>query len=195
MSAADPQNAVSTREPLPAPIALPLPSVQSLARRTLTAFLVTFLFSRVVVLLIMTRHFPDMFLYVGQTHVHHLNYGIFLLVIVGAWGVFARPRGRTAVRWMPLAYGVGLGLTFDEFGMWLHLGGGYWQRASYDAVVWVGVALSLLSTLPGIRRWKPLHWTAALAIVCVSVYALKLMSEVLNLWQPFLKQLESLAPQ
>ena len=28
-----------------------------------------------------------------------------------------------------------MGLTFDEFGMWLHLGGGYWQRASYDAVI------------------------------------------------------------
>jgi len=34
-----------------------------------------------------------------------------------------------------LVYGVGLALTFDEFGMWVHLGGPYWQRASFDAVV------------------------------------------------------------
>ena len=28
-----------------------------------------------------------------------------------------------------------MALTFDEFGMWLHLGGSYWQRASFDAVI------------------------------------------------------------
>ena len=35
-------------------------------------------------------------------------------------------------------YGVGLALTFDEFGLWFHLGGSYWQRASFDAVVVIG---------------------------------------------------------
>ena len=34
-----------------------------------------------------------------------------------------------------IEYGVAMGLTFDEFGMWLHRGGGYWQRASFDAII------------------------------------------------------------
>lgn len=108
---------------------LPRPIASRLARWTLAAFVLTFLLSRIFVLLIMTRRMPDLFLHVGQTHVHHLNYGIFLLVAVGGWLLFSPPAGhrRSAAAVM---YGIGLALTFDEFGMWLHLGGSYWQRAS-----------------------------------------------------------------
>lgn len=62
--------------------AAPLP-LRRLARITFTTFLLTFIAARVLVILIMTRRFPDLFLHVGQTHVHHLNYGIFLLAAVG----------------------------------------------------------------------------------------------------------------
>lgn len=96
-----------------------------LARLLLTVFVLTFLLARIIVLLIMTRRVPDLFLYVGGTHVHHLNYGIFLLAASGAWLLFAQPSGRSATV-VAVAYAVGLALTFDEFGMWLHLGGGYW---------------------------------------------------------------------
>jgi len=56
-----------------------------LARLVLAAFLLTFVAARILVLLIMTRRMPDLFLHVGGTHVHHLNYGIFLLAGVGAY--------------------------------------------------------------------------------------------------------------
>src|SRR4249919_3815933 len=98
-----------------------------LARWALAAFVLTFLLARIAVLLIMSRRMPDLFLYVGQTHVHHLNYGIFLLSAMGAWLLFVPPGPDARVRVVAaLVYGVGMGLTFDEFGMWLHLGGGYW---------------------------------------------------------------------
>ena len=42
-----------------------------------------------------------------------------------------------------MAYGVAMALTFDEFGMWLHLGGSYWQRASVDAIIVVAAVLGL----------------------------------------------------
>ena len=38
----------------------------------------------------------------------------------------------------------GLALTFDEFGLWVHLGGSYWQRASFDAVVVIGPLLTMI---------------------------------------------------
>ena len=45
-----------------------------------------------------------------------------------------------------MVYAIGLALTFDEFGMWLHLGGSYWQRASFDAITVVGTLLGLAAT-------------------------------------------------
>ena len=88
--------------------------------------------------------FPD------GTHVHHLNYGIFLLAAVGGYSVFRRPTGRTA-EITALIYGVAMGLTFDEFGMWLHLGGSYWQRASVDAVI----VVAALVWIGGLRAQPP----------------------------------------
>src|SRR5512137_1529347 len=91
-----------------------------LARLVFFAFLVTFMLSRIVVFLIMARRIPDLYLYVGGTHIHHLNHGIFLLAGVGAFFLFAQPQGRS-LKAAAALYGIGLALTFDEFGMWLRL--------------------------------------------------------------------------
>jgi hypothetical protein len=142
-----------------------------LARAALAAFVLTFALSRILVLLIMSRRIPDLYLHVGQTHVHHLNYGIFLLSGIGAYLLLAAPEGR-ARRRAALVYGVGLGLTFDEFGMWIHLGGPYWQRASYDAIVVVGSLLALFTMAPPLKRFGRPHWaTLAGLVVVLSLFA------------------------
>ncbi len=64
-----------------------------------------------------------------------------------------------------VVYGVGLALTFDEFGMWLHLGGGYWQRASFDGVSVVATLLGLVAYAPAIQQFRPAHWWAAVVSV------------------------------
>ncbi|MBI5221852.1 MAG: hypothetical protein HY979_03535, partial [Candidatus Magasanikbacteria bacterium] len=38
-------------------------------------------------------------------------------------------------------YGIGLGLTFDEFGMWVRLADTYWVRQSYDAIIVIFLVL------------------------------------------------------
>jgi hypothetical protein len=124
-----------------------------LARRVLYAFLLTFIAARVLVFLIMARWIPDFYVHVAGTHVHHLNFGIVLLAVVGAYLLFGRPTGR-ALSIAGAIYGVGLGLTFDEFGMWLHLGGSYWQRASFDAIVVVAGLLALIAYVP---HWRILY--------------------------------------
>ena len=147
----------------------------ALARRVLVAFVFTFVAARVLVFLIMSRRAPDLFLHVGGTHVHHLNYGIFLLAGTGAYLLFAGPCGgrRSAAAAM---YGVGLALTFDEFGMWLHLGGGYWQRASFDAVAVLAALLGLVACAPALGRLRAAHWaTAALLLAAVGVFAVLLV--------------------
>jgi hypothetical protein len=106
-------------------------SRRRLARPVLVAFLFTFMAVRVLVFLIVARRIPDVYLSLGGTHEHHLNYRIFLLSGVGAYVLLGRP-GPRGLRWSAILYGIGLALTFDEFGLWLHLGGSYWQRASFD---------------------------------------------------------------
>ncbi|MEI9960479.1 MAG: hypothetical protein WDM76_04895 [Limisphaerales bacterium] len=44
---------------------------EHLARIVLCWFLIAFLASRIMVLLIMTRRVPDFYLHVGGNHVHH----------------------------------------------------------------------------------------------------------------------------
>ena len=142
------------------------------------AFVLTFLISRVCVLLIMTRRLPDFFFHVGTTHVHHLNYGIFLLCIVAGWSLFVPLDGRR-LRIALLAYGVGLALTFDEFGMWLHLGGGYWQRASYDAVILVASLLALFAFSPSLRRFHAKHWSVlAILLIALASFVMLLIERV-----------------
>ena len=112
----------------------PPSSSRHLARLVFVAFLLTFIVSRTLVILIMIRRVPDLFLHLGGTHVHHLNYGIFLLSTIAAVLLFGKVNDAQRAA-CAVVYGIGMALTFDEFGMWLHLGGSYWQRASFDAVV------------------------------------------------------------
>ena len=135
------------------------------ARLVFFTFLLTFTASRILVFLIMSRRVPDLYLHVGGTHVHHLNYGIFLLCGVGAYLLFGQPTGNW-LRATAIAYGVGLALTFDEFGMWIHLGGSYWQRASFDGVAVITGILGFIAYFPFSLRRRP--WWQVVVIVTVT---------------------------
>lgn len=137
-------------------------------RVILASFVLTFIAARVTVFLIVSRRLPDLYLHVGGTHVHHLNYGIFLLSAVGAYLLLGRPTERRLMA-SALAYGIGLALTFDEFGMWIHLGGSYWQRASFDAVVVIAGLLGLIVVAPRLSQFRPQHWTTAVALVVATL--------------------------
>src|SRR5438876_11743632 len=54
---------------------------------------------------------------VAGMHIHHYVYGIFILVVAGYLALIFKSDRATA--WIALLYGLGVGLTFDEFGMWL----------------------------------------------------------------------------
>jgi hypothetical protein len=70
----------------------------------------------------------------GDTHIHHLVWGIVLLLLSGVLTVvFDPPLEVTGV-----IFGIGAALTLDEFALWLHLEDVYWSekgRQSVDAVI------------------------------------------------------------
>ena len=135
-----------------------------LARRALFSFIVTFVLARICVFLIMAGEMPNFYFFVRGTHVHHLNYGIFLMSVVCGYSVFRRPTGRAA-EITALLYGLAMGLTFDEFGMWLHLGGSYWQRASVDAVIVVAALFGLVAFARSLEKFEARHFRAFIALM------------------------------
>jgi hypothetical protein len=135
-----------------------------LARFALFGFIVTFIVARACVFLIMSHRMPNMYFFMHGTHVHHLNYGIFLLAGVAGYSVFRRPVGRKA-EITALLYGLAMALTFDEFGMWLHLGGSYWQRASVDAVIIIAALFALFGFARSIERFESRHLRAFIVLV------------------------------
>lgn len=90
---------------------------------------------------------------VGGTHIHHLVWGILLLLVFGYVGAVVAPGSP----WHEIAivlFGVGAGLTLDEFALWLNLRDVYWQkegRRSIDAVI-VAAALAGLA-VTGFSAW------------------------------------------
>ncbi|HEY2466188.1 MAG TPA: hypothetical protein VGI32_19155 [Steroidobacteraceae bacterium] len=151
----------STLTAAPARIAIePAP----LARRALFAFIITFIAARTLVLLIMSNRMPNLYFFLRGTHVHHLNYGIFLLAAVAGYMLFSARCDRD-LRRAALGYGVAMALTFDEFGMWLHLGGSYWQRASVDAVIIVAALFALIGFGTAARNFESRHVRASIAVL------------------------------
>jgi hypothetical protein len=173
---------------------IPRETAHRLARRTLFGFLITFLLARVCVFLIMADAMPNFYFFLHGTHVHHLNYGIFLLATVCGYSVFRRPTGRKA-EITALLYGVAMGLTFDEFGMWLHLGGSYWQRASVDAVIVVAALFGLVAFGRTVKRFEARHfWSFVILIILVLGFGVVLdvaSNRIGNQMGPTLETLEA----
>ncbi len=145
-------------------VTLECPDKTELARIVFFVFLLTFMLARILVFLIMSRRIPDLYLHLGGSHIHHLNYGIFLLAGLGAYFLFGRPE-RCELKLAAAAYGVGMALTFDEFGMWVRLGGSYWQRASVDAVGVVAALFGLIAYARSIKKLRPRHWWSAVILI------------------------------
>jgi hypothetical protein len=106
----------------------------------LGAFLVAFLFIRTSARLIRSPRvtwWPGSVTTKGGLHLHHLVWGIVLLLVAGFLN-FALTPGSPWFEILAGLFGVGAGLTLDEFALWVRLEDVYWAkegRASIDAVV------------------------------------------------------------
>ena len=123
-------------------------------------FVFTFLGVRLLVLLILFHIGPFGWVVLGGMHVHHLVWGILLLLVSGyalvaEIGIDSTPRSLFLGRLIAILYGMGAALTLDEFTMWLNIQESTWTfqgRESIDAVVLFGALLA-------VGAWGAPLWT------------------------------------
>jgi hypothetical protein len=83
-------------------------------------------------------------------HIHHMVWGILLLLLVGyCWlmevGTGSRESWPWAGRLTSMLYGVAAALTLDEFALWLNLSDVYWQREGRESYEAMGLFGGLLA--------------------------------------------------
>ena len=121
------------------------------------AFFVSFGLLRGITYSIHRNAGPFRNIVIRNVHVHHLVWGVLLLLAVGyLWlaqvGVGLGESSRRASTLMAMLYGIGAALTLDEFALWLNLEDVYWTRKgrqSIDATVLFGGLL-----LIGVHGWS-----------------------------------------
>lgn len=115
------------------------------------SFFVTFLGVRLLVAAITHHIGPFGWVMMGGRHIHHLVWGILLLLVTGYLMLAEFGNGSTAgsiftSRLIAIGFGMGAALTLDEFALWLNLSAdAYWTRQgreSIDAVVLFGAFLA-----------------------------------------------------
>jgi hypothetical protein len=76
----------------------------------------------------------------GGVHVHHLVFGIVLMIIAGFISVSLAPDD-VWEKVVAVAFGIGVGLTLDEFALFLHLEDVYWSQEGRQSLEATMVAL------------------------------------------------------
>ena len=136
------------------------------------AILVTFLITRTVTRLIRSGRGARAGLgnvQIAGNHVHHQVFGILIIIGTGIILVSATPHG-AALSVAAAVFGVGVGLTVDEFALWLRLRDVYWTnegRISVDAIFCVlvitGVLIGGASFLSG-HAGTAVWWSSVAAL-------------------------------
>lgn len=112
-------------------------------------FWLTYAFARVLIYL-----FPTLFTSIHGVHIHHFSYGIIILSLVGFYSLALNTEGKKLYK-TAFLFGIGLALTYDEFGMWLRLTDDGVARFGYDAVALISIGFVNLLYLE--HHWRALN--------------------------------------
>jgi hypothetical protein len=112
----------------------------------------------------------------GGLHVHHLVFGIVMMLLGGF--LLALNASSPWLEIYAAIFGIGAGLTLDEYALWLHLEDVYWSeegRRSVDAVLVAAIVggLVLMGFLPvGSDDGVPVIIITVLIVLAVSAIAI-----------------------
>jgi len=140
------------------------------------AILITFLTARTVTRLIRSGSGARAGLgnvRIAGNHIHHQVFGILIIIGAGIVLVSEMPKG-AALDAAAAVFGVGVGLTVDEFALWLHLDDVYWTsegRKSVDAIFCVlvitGTLIGGASFVTG--RAGTAAWWSSISVIAVNL--------------------------
>lgn len=127
-------------------------------------------------------------------HIHHLVWGIVTIMATG-FAMFSFQPDSPWVEVLAVLFGIGCGLTLDEFALWLHLEDVYWTaegRSSVDAVIVAtivgGMVVAGIAPLGGGEGGSVLAVAAVVVVnlgfVVVAIGKGKLLSAVLGTFVP-----------
>ena len=132
----------------------------------------------------------------GGTHIHHMVFGVIIMVVTGLLTFALRPAGLT-LQLLAFFFGAGVALTLDEFALILHLEDVYWTeegRISVDAIVVVAAAgtLTLVTGPPliGTDLGRSSVWELTtiallnLAFALIAIVKGKLWTGFVGTWVP-----------
>src|SRR5437773_4234599 len=118
-----------------------------IALRVLITFLLTFVVLRAITAIIHYELFPHgpfrNLVTASGLHIHHLFWGILLLMLTGFVALATR-----AELWhlrIAVIFGIALGLTLDEFALWLRLADVYWSPEGIESLKAAAVAAAVLA--------------------------------------------------
>jgi hypothetical protein len=115
------------------------------------AILVTFLITRMVTRLIRSGSGGGAGLgnvSLGGNHIHHQVFGILIIIGTGIVLVSQTPSG-ASLDAAAAVFGIGVGLTVDEFALWLNLKDVYWARQGRQSVDAIFCVLVITGALIG----------------------------------------------
>src|SRR4051812_5290768 len=117
------------------------PSARSVALWLMAGFLGSFLFIRTSARLMRSPKVPwwPGSVTSGDLHIHHLVWGIILLMLCGFLGFALEPQSPWT-QILAVLFGIGAGFTLDEFALWLHLEDVYWSEQGRQSVQAVMIA-------------------------------------------------------
>jgi hypothetical protein len=141
----------------------------------LAGFLASFLFIRLSTRLMRSPRVPwwPGSVETGGIHVHHMVFGIIGMMVTGFLVIATDP----ASPWMEILaglFGIGAGLTVDEFALWLYVEDVYWAkegRASTDAAIICAACGGLVVMGVGSSDFHGSLGTVALAVVEVLAWS------------------------
>ncbi|MET9344769.1 hypothetical protein [Nonomuraea sp. NPDC003804] len=115
------------------------------------ALIVAFVATRINVRLIRAKIGWFRNVSVGEMHIHHVVFGVVLMLVGGVSGLVAAGSAVAAA-----VFGVGAALVLDEFALILHLHDVYWEEEGRTSVDAVFVALAVTGLL--LIGLRPLTW-------------------------------------
>jgi hypothetical protein len=145
----------------------------------LVGFILSFAFIRMSTRLMRSPRvpwWPGSVVSESGVHLHHLVFGIVTMMIAGTAG-FTVLGDSPYAEICAFAFGVGAGLTIDEFALWIYLEDVYWSeqgRVSIDATVIAAAAMGLilLGFSPFTFETGSLHQTIASVLSAGLVFAM-----------------------